>query len=465
MNFSISSPTQSFTQPIAPVPQSPPMSPEGRLAQIELDCEEEAENLTGAQRAQYLAKVRAHIADIRLEIVTMRSYRWSDDTIHGIVDDMTKSFYTSERTYFEEAEKYVENKSQFQGRNHGIQRELEQCNPDFSLMAPAPYVMVIPGSHERMDFDPLGDSNDHYLDDYYDDGYPTEADESVSGSMQTFLQAKSMERVATARIAAGAIEGVGAAVSYAVNAVCHANPTNEKVCKATAEFGAAAAQKVKEVGKDALSAVGALDGVKRVIHTKSTAYPERLQELGVPKDMAYQADADAKTLAMTCALFAGGGGGVQGGRLAAARITAAEAGPIASFTAVARNAANFVADGAEALRFPAVPAYALSAGGGRLATASLLGEAGSSSIATLARNISNFMKDEAGSVRLRKDFIKMFQSIDYEVVKGAGKGGHMKMRRPASPMVIIPSHNELATGTARNLLKIFKRAKEQQIKQ
>lgn len=51
---------------------------------------------------------------------------------------------------------------------------------------------------------------------------------------------------------------------------------------------------------------------------------------------------------------------------------------------------------------------------------------------------------------------KLFQKVGYEVVSGAGKGSHWKLKKKGAPTVIIPNHKELATGTEHALKKLLK---------
>jgi len=51
-----------------------------------------------------------------------------------------------------------------------------------------------------------------------------------------------------------------------------------------------------------------------------------------------------------------------------------------------------------------------------------------------------------------KEMVKLFQRKGFEIVKGGGKGSHMKLRR-GNQTVIIPAHRELKKGLERALLK------------
>jgi hypothetical protein len=75
--------------------------------------------------------------------------------------------------------------------------------------------------------------------------------------------------------------------------------------------------------------------------------------------------------------------------------------------------------------------------------------------------IIKFLKDESGSGKLpvdREFFIKSFLDLEYKLSKG-GKGSHLKLVKPKSPMVIIPLDGELATGTAQSLMRTYEKAK------
>jgi predicted RNA binding protein YcfA (HicA-like mRNA interferase family) len=41
-----------------------------------------------------------------------------------------------------------------------------------------------------------------------------------------------------------------------------------------------------------------------------------------------------------------------------------------------------------------------------------------------------------------KDLRKLFYDAGYELVPGAGKGSHWKLKRKGSPTVIIPNHKK-----------------------
>lgn len=78
--------------------------------------------------------------------------------------------------------------------------------------------------------------------------------------------------------------------------------------------------------------------------------------------------------------------------------------------------------------------------------------------------VLKFLKEDAGSVKLPLDrdfFIKLFEDIEYQITKG-GKGSHLKMTKPDSPMVIIPIDSELGRGTAKNLIRTYEEALSKQ---
>ncbi|NGX61807.1 MAG: hypothetical protein K940chlam9_01296 [Chlamydiae bacterium] len=56
-----------------------------------------------------------------------------------------------------------------------------------------------------------------------------------------------------------------------------------------------------------------------------------------------------------------------------------------------------------------------------------------------------------------KDLRKLFRQAGYEVVPGAGKGSHWKLKKKGLPTVVIPNHKELATGTEHSLRKILRK--------
>lgn len=58
-----------------------------------------------------------------------------------------------------------------------------------------------------------------------------------------------------------------------------------------------------------------------------------------------------------------------------------------------------------------------------------------------------------------KDMRKLFYDEGYELVPGAGKGSHWKLKKKGCPTVIIPNHKELKSGTEHSLRKTLKDAK------
>jgi len=54
-----------------------------------------------------------------------------------------------------------------------------------------------------------------------------------------------------------------------------------------------------------------------------------------------------------------------------------------------------------------------------------------------------------------KEMVKLFKKHGYEVVKGGGKGSHIKMRK-GNHAVTIPNHAELKKGLEKALLKQIK---------
>jgi predicted RNA binding protein YcfA (HicA-like mRNA interferase family) len=55
-----------------------------------------------------------------------------------------------------------------------------------------------------------------------------------------------------------------------------------------------------------------------------------------------------------------------------------------------------------------------------------------------------------------KDMRKLFYDIGYELVEGARKGSHWKLKKKSCATVIIPNHKTLKPGTEHTLRKILK---------
>jgi predicted RNA binding protein YcfA (HicA-like mRNA interferase family) len=51
-----------------------------------------------------------------------------------------------------------------------------------------------------------------------------------------------------------------------------------------------------------------------------------------------------------------------------------------------------------------------------------------------------------------KEMVRLFEKAGFEVVKGQGKGSHIKLRKN-NVMAIVPNHRELKKGTEAALLK------------
>lgn len=58
-----------------------------------------------------------------------------------------------------------------------------------------------------------------------------------------------------------------------------------------------------------------------------------------------------------------------------------------------------------------------------------------------------------------KDMRKLFYDVGYELVPGAGKGSHWKLKKKGCLTVTIPNHKELKKGTEHDLRKILEKAK------
>lgn len=54
-----------------------------------------------------------------------------------------------------------------------------------------------------------------------------------------------------------------------------------------------------------------------------------------------------------------------------------------------------------------------------------------------------------------KEIMKLFKKKGYVIVKGQGKGSHVKMRNSKGQTVIIPNHGELKKGIERCFLKML----------
>lgn len=63
-----------------------------------------------------------------------------------------------------------------------------------------------------------------------------------------------------------------------------------------------------------------------------------------------------------------------------------------------------------------------------------------------------------------KEMCKLFLKEGYEIVPGAGKGSHMKLKKRGYPMVIIPFHRELAPKTEHKLFKQLKYVQERNMR-
>lgn len=58
-----------------------------------------------------------------------------------------------------------------------------------------------------------------------------------------------------------------------------------------------------------------------------------------------------------------------------------------------------------------------------------------------------------------KDLRKLFYDAGYELIPGAGKGSHWKLRKKGGIVVIIPNHKELKKGTEHALKKLLEETK------
>ena len=55
-----------------------------------------------------------------------------------------------------------------------------------------------------------------------------------------------------------------------------------------------------------------------------------------------------------------------------------------------------------------------------------------------------------------KEMVKLYKKAGWQVIKGQGKGSHVKMKKN-NKMQIIPMDKELAKGTEKSLLKALKK--------
>jgi len=53
-----------------------------------------------------------------------------------------------------------------------------------------------------------------------------------------------------------------------------------------------------------------------------------------------------------------------------------------------------------------------------------------------------------------------FLKLGYEIVKGQGKGSHIKLRKKNNPTITVPNHKELSKGLEASLLKDLEAAKK-----
>ena len=214
----------------------------------------------------------------------------------------------------------------------------------------------------------------------------------AQASYHMILQDKAMETMVRARVAAATVNAVGSVVKETVAVVAGCRGAGQENCKALLGYVNKGTEKVEEVALHIATQMGAQPVIKRMVNMDGTALTQRLGELGIdrePNGQLFQVNAkqyvqDCKTVALAAA----GTGGVIGA------------------TKLFRTGA--------------------SSGGPTGA-------------------IGNFLKDECGGVKLpisREYWTRQFESIGYEVVPG-GKGSHIKLRRPNSPMVMFPDQREL----------------------
>lgn len=57
-----------------------------------------------------------------------------------------------------------------------------------------------------------------------------------------------------------------------------------------------------------------------------------------------------------------------------------------------------------------------------------------------------------------REMVRLFEKAGFEIVKGQGKGSHIKLRKNGI-MAIVPNHRELKKGTERALLKQLEASK------
>lgn len=60
-----------------------------------------------------------------------------------------------------------------------------------------------------------------------------------------------------------------------------------------------------------------------------------------------------------------------------------------------------------------------------------------------------------------KEMRKLFYKEGYELVSGAGKGSHWKLKKKGCPTVTIPNDAELAKGTEHALKKVLEKLKKE----
>jgi len=466
-------------------------SPEERANLIEKEAYDEAKNLPVDKQDEYKVMVRRSIGKIRSQIAELRAQGKIEYAIHRVLDGLKQDFYQTKASFIEKNAQYGRDKALAACRNQVIGKGLEQCTSKFRPITRVPIdeekkeedkksalpsEKITPLSERKISLEERKvrvvqcmQADDSALSlcaaPLIKDLSHEEASEVLWAGQRATVGREVNGFVAPLAAVSTAVKEVfGAALHVANESMMHhfcltTDPGNSEKC--LSQLHDAFEGKNPEVNQAAKEAYQA---VKEVLPQWAVQTGEFLGKINT--SLHHFDDYMAATYYTQPGLIHAGAEGVFDIGLAVAGSAVVTAGKRA-WTAGAKPLIQAFKEGAEARKFTKAfsnPAQSIPKPFGRPIDSWEAHEA-----LAIRSLFTRFIKDEAGKVKIpefsklvreRSFYVKLFESIGYDIVKG-GKGSHTKMINrdlPHLPLVIIPKDRELSPGVARNLRRIYEKA-------
>jgi predicted RNA binding protein YcfA (HicA-like mRNA interferase family) len=422
-------------------------SEEEQIAQAENLWNGRAEHLPLNRQLQFKGEIRRLVGNILAQIDQMKALNCTSLQIRSAVNQSIIDLHTSLEAFHSQNAKYELMKVDVEEGHKALATKIQSASVNFSAF--------IPKKRES------SHSQGFTVPELYPSSKATETTAYDPFKSQALLEIQ--EYMAGMHVIAGAIHLAGNAVTKAAEVLlCGTSVEGKQNCKSVLNLA-------ERAGKATLEAAGLKEPVKEAIRYlqsfDGSTVAKVLTEYGLPSEQAQeqakQYVADIGTISLqSLPIGVLGTLAKKGATRLAGRVTTLSTESAAS---TALSPAITSTTKATIKPYSLTTSVTESKSVESFAQTSIARDAIPvvTDLKPIRSKIINFIKDESGCVKLPRDrefYIKTFLDLGYKIGEG-GKGSHLKLSRPNSPMVIIPSNKELANGTAKSLMQIYEKAK------